>query len=861
MIHHLKISPLLFGFFALHFNPVHAFSQHKEQVGPGIEPGVSKKLAMHRKLIVSAINYEINLDIPADRGQKILAKETMSFQLKSTTVPLQIDFKEDPKKIKGMRVNGTSTLVNYNSEHILIAAKYLKVGKNLVSFDFQAGEGALNRNADYLYTLFVPDRARTVFPCFDQPDLKATYNLTLTVPADWKAMANAPLINSFVNTDRKTFHFATSNLISTYLFAFAAGKFELAQQELAGRPVDFLYRETDTAKIKKSIPDIYKIHADALNYYESWTAIPYPFKKFGFVAIPDFQFGGMEHVGNIQYKASTLFLDEGATKDQRNARSNLIAHETAHMWFGDLVTMNWFTDVWMKEVFANFMADKSMEDSIGRSEYDLKFLVDHFPAAYSVDRTRGSNPIRQDLDNLKDAGSLYGNIIYHKAPIMMRQLERLMGEEKFQLGVRKYLKEFAFGNASWPDLINILNSYASTDLLKWNKVWVNETGRPIISYDMEVKDDVVTRFMISQKPEYGADRVWPQTFELTFFYSNHSRELTINLNAAKVELKAAAGMEKPLFVLFNSSGQGYGLWPVDTAMLDKIYAIEKPLTRASAYVTLYENMLNGRSVKPAVLLNILLNGLDRENEELNLKLMTNYISTIFWTYTLPSEREKLAPAVETALWKAMEQQTTSNQKKILFKAYQDVFLTSEARNALYAIWKDQSAPEDVKLTEDDYTSLAFSLALREGTATGLLQQQLARITNTDRRKRFEFITPAVSSQEAVRDEFFKSLELKVNREKESNVVAALYYLHHPLRQASSIKYLSKSLDLLSEIQSTGDIFFPQSWLQATFGSYQSKAAGKIVNDFLISHPDYNAKLKAKILQASDNLFRAEALLR
>jgi aminopeptidase N len=330
--------------------------------------------------------------------------------------------------------------------------------------------------------LFVPDRARTVFPCFDQPDLKATFTLTLRIPEQWKALANGALKDSIVKDGQKTYHFKTSDLLSTYLFAFAAGDFRQTEGLVSAFKTSFLFRETDTAKLNKSIPEIFTIHTDALKYFQEWTGIPYPFQKFGFVAIPDFQFGGMEHPGAIQYKASSLFLDNGATKDQINARNNLIAHETAHMWFGDMVTMNWFTDVWMKEVFANFMADKSNADAGGTDEFDLKFLVDHFPAAYNVDRTAGSNPIRQDLDNLKDAGSLYGNIIYHKAPVMMRQLERLMGAEMFQKGVREYLKKFAGGNASWPDLINILGKYAPVDLQTWNKVWVNETGRPLIDY-------------------------------------------------------------------------------------------------------------------------------------------------------------------------------------------------------------------------------------------------------------------------------------------------------------------------------------------------------------------------------------------
>ncbi|WP_449439808.1 M1 family metallopeptidase [Pedobacter steynii] len=798
---------------------------------PVLETGVSKKLAIYRKSVLSNINYKLELDIPKERSEVINAVEEIVFQLGTNQYPLQLDFREDAKKIKSLHVNGASVIVNYKDEHLIIDAKYLTQGENLISLNFEAGEAALNRNSDYLYTLFVPDRARTVFPCFDQPDLKATYNLTLKIPADWKALANATLKDSVVNDNRKTYRFNTSDTLSTYLFAFAAGKFTLAKGKVGSMMSDFLYRETDSLTIKNSLDEVFNIHTKSLEYLEKWTGIPYPFQKFGFVAIPDFQFGGMEHVGAIQYKSSALFLDEGATKDQLNGRNNLIAHETAHMWFGDLVTMNWFTDVWMKEVFANFMADKSSEGITGKEAFDLKFLIDHFPAAYGVDRTTGSNPIRQDLDNLKDAGTLYGNIIYHKAPIMMRQLERLMGKEKFQLGVQEYLKKFANKNASWPDLIAILDKYSEDDLIKWNKVWVNETGRPLIDYTIKGNNNKIGEFIIKQAPEYGTNRIWPQIIEVTLYYPDRSKELTVNLNSKEVKLKEAEGMEIPSYVLFNSSGQGYGVWPLDKAMFGRIYLIDKPLGRASAYISLYENMLNRRYIKPSDLLNLFIKGLDQEKEELNLKLITNYISSIYWGFISNSERSALSSLLENSLWSAMQKQSLPNNKKVLFKTYQDVYLSVKGGDRLTTIWKSQKVPVGLKLTEDDYTSLAFSLVLRGGDSS-ILDKQLKRISNIDRRKRFEFIMPAVSPSETNRDAFFKSLELKSNREKESNVGAALYYLHHPLRQASSFKYLKKSLDMLLEIQRTGDIFFPQNWLQATFGYYQSVEAAKVVQEFL-----------------------------
>ena len=317
----------------------------------------------------------------------------------------------------------------------------------------------------------------------------------------------------------------------------------------------FLYRETDSQKIKLSVDSIFRIEGQALRFMEQYTGIAYPFKKFDFVAIPDFQFGGMEHEGAIQYKASTLFLDSGATREQLISRSNLLSHETAHMWFGDLVTMRWFNDVWMKEVFANFMADKIGAVTLPDGKTDLKFLTDHYPAAYSIDRTAGTHPTgRQELDNLQEAGSLYGNIIYHKAPIVMRQLEELIGAEAFREGLRDYLHDYAGGNAGWPDLIRELQRHTKIDLAAWNEVWVNGTGRPVFTYEMNMVNRRITGFTIRQKPDHGSVRLWPQVFSIALLYRDRIEELTVRMNAAVVHLDSAIGKAVPVTVIFDADG-------------------------------------------------------------------------------------------------------------------------------------------------------------------------------------------------------------------------------------------------------------------------------------------------------------------
>ncbi|MGI4742544.1 MAG: M1 family aminopeptidase [Janthinobacterium lividum] len=834
---------------------------------PPVTTGVSRELAEFRKQTISRVAYSLSLTVPASKAAPVQAEETVRFRLRDNRAPVQLDFKGQASQLRSLAINGQPAALDYRQEHLVLPAAALKIGDNEVKISLDAGDLSLNRNADYLYTLLVPDRARTVVPVFDQPNLKATITLALTVPAAWQAVANGPLRDSTRTASGgtaglKTYRFAPSDSISTYLFSFAAGRFTPLRRAVGGREMNFYHRETDSTKIRLSVPTIFRLHGEALRFLESYTGIPYPFQKFDFTSIPDFQYGGMEHVGNIDYKASSLFLDDGATKDQLLARQNLIGHETAHMWFGDLVTMQWFNDVWMKEVFANFMADKMNPEAAAGSAQLLKFVTDHYPAAYAVDRTAGANPIRQPLDNLQDAGSLYGNIIYHKAPIMMRQLERLMGEEPFQAGIREYLKKYAHGNATWPDLITILDAHTPADLAAWNQVWVNQPGRPVFDYEVQAPAGQAAQLVISQHAEDGSDRLWPQQFEVLAMYPGGPVAVPVNMSQRTVTVPLPAGKGAPSYVLLNAQGLGYGVFPVAPQAASQLASLTDPVARASTYIALYENMLAGRGLAPRPLLDRYLAQTAHETNDLNIKLLTGQLSAIFWQFLKPAERDALAPALEKALWQAMQAQPKPGEQKLYFKAYQSIALTPAAQKRLYHIWQTQRAPGLVKLTEDDYTALALALAVRDYAAPQpILPQQLARITNVDRRQRLQFLMPALAPDVAVRDQFFASLKDEKNREKEAWVQAALGYLHHPLRQATSEKYLTESLNLLEEIQQTGDIFFPAGWLQGTLGSYQSATAAATVRAFLAAHPGYNPQLRNKLLQAADDLFRAEKLVR
>ena len=821
--------------------------------------GVSLELAQYRAAQISNVVYDLSFYIPKQKEQPISSKLKLKLSLSNLRNPLYLDFKENSKNLQHLTVNEQKIDILHELEHLIIPQEYLVLGQNQITIEFIAGDLSLNRKDDYLYTLLVPDRARTLFPCFDQPDIKATYKLSIRVPKNWTVLAGASLNTRANDGVNSTFIFNTSDLMSTYLFSFVAGNFQQAATTGKKRFMNLLYRESDPTKTNRSIPSLFAIHQSSLDYLEDYTDTAYPFQKFDFATIPGFQYGGMEHTGAIQYRESVLFLDENATQTQELSRAKLIAHETVHMWFGNLVTMEWFTDVWMKEVFANFMAGKIVNPLFQSINHDLQFLTAHYPRAYGVDRSQGSNPIRQELDNLEHAGSLYGSIIYNKAPIMMRQLELALGKEAFKEGIRTYIKRYSNSNSDWNGLVSILDQKTDLDLKQWSDVWVNSTGRPVFSEQITYDENQnISQFNLMQEAEDGTTKIWPQAFEIDLVYADHIQKIAVVSNRKKIELPEAIGLKKPKTIIYNSNGFGYGVFPTNKKNLDVSFELKSEVSKAHIYLNTYENLVlgNGNVMNTY---HSFVKGIELESNELILALLTRQTLALFWCHLSSIERAELQPQLEAVLLKRLNSVASQNIKKTLFNTYQSIAYSPDGQARLFRIWSEEDQFDNLRLNQDDYTRLAQTLALYgHPQAVSILKQAKAKLTNPDKRGRFDFIAPALSNDSEIRAAFFESFRNPENRAKESWVQTAAAYIHHPLHQKESIHTLNISLELLEEIQQTGDIFFPKRWLDATVGLYTSEAAYDLVVTYLENHPNLDANLKRKLLQASDLLFRKHA---
>lgn len=815
-----------------------------------VSAGVTEELAAKRKSVISDIEYQLNFRIPEKQSASINGDALIRLNLKNTSTDLQLDFKGDSTVRYDVLTNGNNAKLTLQKGHLIIPKSALKTGTNEIKLSFTSPDWSLNRNPEFLYTLFVPDRASTAFPCFDQPDLKARFELKLQIPPSWKAVANGPAESEQVTNSVKTINFKPTQPIPTYLFAFTAGKFDTLSHIQYGRTC-VLYHREKPEELKINADSIFALVFNSLKWIENYTQIPYPFDKYDLVAIPSFQYSGMEHPGATFYKASTLFPEKNPTQQQLLWRANLIAHETAHMWFGDLVTMNWFNEVWMKEVFANFIADKVVTPLFPQFNFDLQFLLAHYDVAYSVDRTSGANPIEQKLANMKDAGSLYGAIIYHKAPIVMRMLEQKIGEQELQHGLQQYLVQNKYGNAGWNELISILSKGNNNDLTGWSDIWVNEAGRPTLK-------TIITgnRFEIKQVDPSGKNRVWPQELELIHAEKGQLINTRVDMDKANIQIDNKF-TNVPEWIYPNAKGKTYGFVELDSLsanyFLSQFGTIKDDLLRASVLTDLTENMYE-RKIPVKALLEMLTKELPKEKNSVIFERMLGTMEFCFNYKSNPDEQKIFQEKIEEILWS--EYAARKNQQTALINS---IIRISASNKSLLKLEDCLSHPEkytNVHLSADQQTELAYQLALKQPSqAIAILDSHESRISNPDKKAQFRFVRQSLNPSKIERDHFFQSLLQDENREHEPWVEQAMGFLNHPRQQKDALAYIHPALDELQEIQRTGDIFFPKNWLDNLLKGHSSPEAATIVKEFLAGHPDYPESLKLKILQSADHLLK------
>lgn len=820
----------------------------KSDTTPYIENGVSKALAEHRKERINDLKYSITFNIPQQKEKEVCGEVSINFTL-DKKCDIIIDFLASSQNIISVKTNATSSNYTFKNEHIIIPQSEITIGENNITISFISSNQALNRRDEFLYTLLVPDRARTLFPCFDQPDLKALYTLTLEVPQTWQAIANGRAIDSTLTNNRKTLKFKETEPLSTYLFSFVAGEFNKITKTKENHTISLYHREIDPKKIAQCDEILNQVFT-SLTWLEEYTSTPYPFDKYDLIILPGFQYGGMEHTGATLYADKTMFLSENPTLEQQLNRSKLIAHETAHMWFGDYVTMKWFSDVWTKEVFANYFASQIVAPMYPEIDHNLNFMTTYAPSAYSEDRTSGANSIQQELGNLQDAGLVYGRIIYTKSPIVMDMMVKTIGETSFQEGIKTYLSKYKYSNATWTNLIDILDQLTPIDLTTWSNNWVNEKGVVKISYSLKGKE-----LTVKQEDPLKRGIKWSQPLEFTLIKGDVHEKTKISLIGDSVILKLKDSFD---YALPNSDGKGYGLFSMNKNTIEYIFknlhSFNSPLMRGSLLISLYENLLAG-DIDPDFYIDNISSYLTKENNQLLYLMALNNVTSCY--LTLDNNRQK---ELEDNIWTMFNDTCHTQNSSSLLKAYSQIVQTDVGVAKLYNLWQSDNNLKRYKIGENDAMTLSYELAVRmPNDAQTIIKKQRYRLTGDDRKREYDFITRAVSPIQAVRDSMFLSLLIAENRRIEPWAETALSYLNHRNFEGSSDKYIYPSLCIMQEIQRTGDIFFAKAWAGALLKGHRCKFAKKTLNRFFEENPDYPPMLAGKIKQQADHILKNKNL--
>jgi aminopeptidase N len=795
----------------------------------------------------------------------------IEFDLARMADPFVLDFRDLDAQgnvidgsARNPKVNGVAEALRQASGHIFVSPKHLKLGANKLELDFDSSIAEANRAVtrftdsqdgnEYLYTLFVPMDASLAFPCFDQPDLKARFTLHVTAPTAWTVVSNTKVQQAAASGAISNVNFEETQPISTYLFAFAAGPFE----QLEASPLRLFVRKSMLPRAKEEWPAVADTTRKGMALMATFFAQPFPFPKYDEVLIPGFPYGGMEHAGATFFNEDTILFRTVPTVNDYNRRNETVLHELAHQWFGDLVTMRWFDDLWLKEGFAQYMAYRTLAEIEPPAAVWKRFYQSIKPLAYGIDSTHGTTPIYQQIANLKDAKSAYGAIVYQKAPSLLRLLAFNIGDDHFRDGVRIFLREHAYSNADWSDLIGAFSRASGTDLKPWASAWVEQRGMPQVEIDWACDSQRrISSFQIRQKDALGEGHLWPIRTEILLGHMGGQPErLSASLEGAMAPVPAAIGKSCPDYVFGNDEDQAYGQFLLDpksqAAIVNELPQVSDPFLRALLWGALWDSVRELR-MSPVEYSELALRVLPSEQDaELAVSILGR-VRNAFTDYLSDSQRGAIAERFENLLIREIAEAPTTDLRITYFRGLIAVATTAHARDVLKDLFTGRITIPGVPLKQRDRWNIISAL-IAAGDASGveLRDAESKRDTSDDGRK-YAYVSGAGFARMENKQKYFAEY-LASSGVKEDWVTASLPLFNHWSQAGLTAPYLQPALDALPQLKRERKIFFVVNWLASFVGNQYTPAALKTVDDFLKqSSPDPDLRLK--ILEVRDELDR------
>jgi len=490
-----------------------------------------------------------------------------------------------------------ASLTGSNTVHVVYENDYDHTGDGFHQFvDPEDGE-------EYLYTNFEPYEAHRLFPSFDQPDIKATYSLTVTAPTRWEIVANSRVLERRDEAgDRSTRRFETTKPFSTYLFAVVAGPYHAFHVNHGDIEVGLYCRESLAKYLDTA--ELFTITKQGLDFFGEFFDWPYAFGKYDQVFVPEFNAGAMENVGCVTHNEYLVHRDP-PTDTQRRRRAETVLHEMAHMWFGDLVTMRWWNDLWLNESFATYMAYLAMDRAtrFGPASWqDFNASIKNW--AYRQDQLVTTHPIAGQVADTDETFLNFDGITYGKGASVLKQLVASIGLDGFRKGMRHYFRTHAYGNATLHQFLAALETGSGRDLDQWSKLWLETPSLNTLSAAYKTDGERITRLTVAQAAPLDFPTIRPHYLEVGLLSERDGKletaVLPVRLDGAEAEVPAAAGLPTPALVFPNANDHGYAKVALDPASLAfaraNIDRLDDPLLRQLLWSSLW-NMVRDQQMK------------------------------------------------------------------------------------------------------------------------------------------------------------------------------------------------------------------------------------------------------------------------
>jgi aminopeptidase N len=637
--------------------------------------------AQERKSLVTVSSYEITLDLTT--GPTTFASTTRVAFTAQDGASTFIDALTD--SVHSITLNGTAldasvadgTRIQLDG---LAAENVLEV---VADFAYtNSGEG-LHRFVDpvdgevYLYSQFeVPD-SRRVFAVFEQPDLKATFQFMVTAPAAWQVISNQPTPEPVVSGDSATWSFSPTPVLSSYITAIVAGPYAVVRSELTTRggrtvPLGIFSRKSLSQYLDADY--IFEKTRQGFAYYEEKFQYDYPFEKYDQLFVPEFNAGAMENAGAVTFTETYVFRSK-VTDAIKERRVVTILHELAHMWFGDLVTMKWWNDLWLNESFAEWASTIETAEATEWTEAWTTFQAMEKSWAYRQDQLPSTHPVVATIDDLEDVQVNFDGITYAKGGSVLKQLVAWVGIDAFFAGVAAYFAKHAYGNTELSDLLAELEKTSGRSLSGWSKLWLETAGVNTLRPDFETDDaGKITAFAVTQEAAADYPTIRPHRLAIGFYNLVDGslvrvHRVEIDVDGTSTSVPSLVGHQRPDLVLVNDDDLAYAKIRLDEQSLavaiEHLAAFENPLARSLVWGAAWDATRDAES-DPSDYVKLVLGNIGTETESTTIRTTLSQLTTVARLYVAPHQRAATIEKVGTALWALAQEAEAGSDSQFQF---------------------------------------------------------------------------------------------------------------------------------------------------------------------------------------------------